>query len=269
VNRRPTVGFHDFLNSRPILHPFRHGLVETPFTLVIDTPANLAARFADGKLDMALIPSIEYARIPDAVIVPPVCIASLGAVETVLLYGEAAIEDIETVYVDPKSRTSVAMLEILFREVYRKEVTLVVGRDDRPDDLLRDADGVLVIGDAAFAVDRNRYVVHDLGALWYAYAGRPFVHAVMVARDGARWDAAVAAIADGLTSGLAHRELIVHEETADRRERDRLYDYLTKRIRYRLDAEEIDGLRHFLTQAKKLGLAERDDLVFYPESPDA
>ncbi len=263
MNRRPLIGIHDFLNSRPILHPFRSGLVEAPFTLVTDTPANLAVRFAEGELDMALIPSIEYARNPEAVIVGPICIASLGAVETVLLFSDKAIEDIESVCVDSKSRTSVAMLQILFKEVYHRDVTLTVCHESRLSDMLRDADGALVIGDDAFNVDHARHVVHDLGELWYAYAGRPFVHAVMVARAGAKWDGAVKALAEGLDAGLEHRELIAHAETDDHRLQDRYYDYLTKRILYRLEQEEIDGLAHFLTQAKRLGLADRDELLFY------
>ena len=122
MSRPLKAGFHDFLNSKPLLYPFRHGLVETPFELVTDAPSALADRFAAGELDMALIPSIEYGRIPDCVIAPVVCVASLGAVETVLLFSDKGIEDIESVAVDPRSRSSSAMLQILFHEKFNKTV---------------------------------------------------------------------------------------------------------------------------------------------------
>jgi chorismate dehydratase len=258
----PVVGLHDFLNSRPLLHPIRHGLVETPFTLVIDTPANLAARFAAGELDIALIPSIEYARIDDAVIIPDLCIASLGRVETVILFSDLAMEDIESVFCDPKSRSSVAMLQILFKELYGKQPAIIPGHDDL-DHMLRDADSALIIGDTAFKVDRQKYLTHDLGELWYQYAGRPFVHAVMVAHKGAAWEGAIHALGEAKRIGMEHRELVAKESATEWLSVEGAYDYLTKRIIYDLNPEQIDGLSHFLTKAKQLGLSPRDELQFY------
>ena len=85
---RPRVGIYDFLNSKPIINPILHGLVETPFELIIDSPSRLADRFSSGELDIAMIPSVEYARIEEAVIIPQICIASLGRVDTVLLFSK-------------------------------------------------------------------------------------------------------------------------------------------------------------------------------------
>jgi len=259
---RPRVGFHDFLNSRPILHPIRHGLVETPFELVIDTPSRLADRFHEGDLDMALIPSIEYAKNPDAVIVPDVCIASMGRVETVLLFSEMAMEDMESVCVDPKSRTSVAMLKILFKEKYGKEPSMIIGEDD-PAMMLRSADAGLVIGDAAFTIDKDKYVTYDLGELWFTHTGRPFVHAIMCSKRGEQWDRAIESIAEAKRTGLRDRELIARQTESDHRKADELYDYLTKRIHYDLGDEEKAGLAHFLETARAMGLADRSDLEFY------
>jgi chorismate dehydratase len=261
--QKPVVGFHDFLNSKPLLHPMRHGLLEVPFRLVIDAPALLADRFAAGELDMALIPSIEYARITDAVIVPVVCIASLGKVETVLLFSDLAVEDIETVAVDPKSRTSVAMLRIIFKERFGKDVNIVKGVEDDPEMLLRDAEAGLVIGDAAHLVDRERHVVHDLGELWFQHSGRPFVHALLCARRGARWDAAIAAIAEAKRLGIEHRELVARQEAKNPAEAKRFLEYLTGRIFYDLGEKEREGLEFFLSEARRMGLCQRDRLEFY------
>ncbi|MGK7346096.1 MAG: menaquinone biosynthetic enzyme MqnA/MqnD family protein [Candidatus Nitrospinota bacterium M3_3B_026] len=260
---RPRVGFHDFLNSKPLLYPFRHGLLETPFELIIDTPSRLADRFHEGDLDMALIPSIEYAMSEDAVIVPAVCIASLGPVETVVLFSEMAMEDMESVLVDPKSRSSVAMLRILFKEMYNREPAMITGGEESPADMLRSADGGLVIGDAAFSIDREKYVVYDLGELWFRRTGRPFVHAVLCSRRGRRWDKAVAAIEEAKSIGLRERELIARQEGRDHREADAILDYLTKRIIYDLGEEERDGLSAFLGKAEDMGLARRAGLEFY------
>ena len=263
MDQRPTVGLHDFLNSRPLTHPIRHGLVETPFTVVYDTPANLAERFHGGELDIALIPSIEYARAEDAVIIPDLCIASLGRVLTVIVFSELAIEDIETVVVDNRSRTSVTMLKILFKELYKKDVITIKSSDDDPAKMLRDADAGLLIGDAAFSIDRGKYLVADLGELWYQYAGRPFVHALLCAKEGKNWDTAVAALAEAKRVGLSHLDLVAKEEKRGEVAPEELYDYLTKNILYNLAEEEVAGLGHFLAQAKKMGEAPRTDIKFY------
>ena len=259
---RPVVGLHDFLNSKPILHPIRHGLMEVPFSLVIDTPAALADRFAAGDLDMALIPSIEYARISDAVIVPSVCIASMGKVETVLLFSDMAVEDIESVAVDPKSRTSVAMLQVIFKERFSKDVTIIKGLEDDPEMLLKDADAGLVIGDAAYRVDHKKHVAVDLGELWFQFSGRPFVHAVLCCRRGEKWDAAAAALQEARELGMEHRELVARQEAKNPQEVQRMIDYLNGRIFYNLGEKELDGLRFFLEEAKIMGLCERDELEF-------
>ena len=212
MDQRPIVGLHDFLNSRPITHPIRHGLVETPFTIVYDTPANLSDRFHEGELDIALIPSIEYARSEEAVIIPDLCIASLGRVMTVIVFSELAIEDVETVVVDNRSRTSVTMLKILFNELYKKEIITIKGSDDDPSKILRDADAGLLIGDAAFAINQEKYLVTDLGELWYKYAGRPFVHALLCAKEGKNWNKAIKALAEAKRIGLSHLDLVAKEE---------------------------------------------------------
>jgi chorismate dehydratase len=258
---RPRVGIHEFLNSLPILYPFRHGLVETPFTLVTDTPANLARRFAEGELDIALIPSIEYGRIPGAVISPAVCIASLGRVDTVLLFSEMGIEDVETVCVDPRSSSSVAMLKIIFRERFHRDIITVTGETD-PAMMLRSADAGLIIGDSAFSIDREKYVTHDLGELWFQHCGRPFVHAILCAREGQKWPQALAALAEAKEIGKNHIDLIARQSAKTHDEAERNIEYLTSRIRYDLNSDEIEGLSFFLSTAQAMGLCDRSDLAF-------
>jgi chorismate dehydratase len=261
---RPRVGIHEFLNSRPILYPFLHGLVETPFTLVTDSPANLAQRFAKGDLDIALIPSIEYGRNEDAVISPALCIASLGRVDTVLLFSEMAIDDMETVCVDPRSSSSVAMLKIIFQERFKRDIITITGETD-PAMMLRSADAGLIIGDSAFSIDREKYITHDLGEMWYQHCGRPFVHALLCAHKGAKWPHALSALAEAKEIGKSHIDLIARQTAKTREEAERNIEYLTTRIRYDLNKDEIDGAQYFLETATRKGLCQRSALKFYKE----
>ena len=54
--------------------------------LFTDTaPARCAEMLARGEVDAALVPVIEYQRIPDIAIVPDVCVGSRTAVRSVVL----------------------------------------------------------------------------------------------------------------------------------------------------------------------------------------
>ncbi|VAX24591.1 hypothetical protein MNBD_NITROSPINAE04-714 [hydrothermal vent metagenome] len=262
MSKRPRVGLHDFLNSKPLLHALRNGQVETPFDLVIDTPSKLADRFSAGDLDIALIPSIEYARIKGAVISPIFCIASLGKVDTVLLFSKLVIEDIESVAIDPKSRSSAAMLKILFKKEYGKELSTFMG-DEEPELLLHSADAGLVIGDMAFEVDREKYKTQDLGELWFKSFKRPFVHAVVCLKEGQRFDSALASLKQAKEIGIKNIEIIARQETQSEEEAKSLLKYLTSTIIYDLGDEEKKGLRYFLDSAKEMRLCDRSDLKFY------
>ncbi len=261
---RAKVGFHDFLNSKPILYAMRRGLVKTPFELIIDTPANLATMFHEKRLDIALIPSVEYGRSDDAVIIPTLCIASVGKVESVLLFTEGDIENMETVCVDPKSRTSVTALKILLKEFYQKEPEIIVGDGD-PETMLKTADGALLIGDLAYDIDKTRYVAHDLGEMWYRYSGLPFVHALLCCHKGERWDDAISSISQAKNIGLKQRALVAKQEGASSVQADKFLDYLSKRIHYDFGEEEKTGFIKFLTVAHAMGLVDRTYLDIYKD----
>ncbi len=62
---RPRLGIHSFLNAMPLVWPLIKGQMEHPFEVVFDTPARLADSLSAGRLDVAMVPSVEVARNPD------------------------------------------------------------------------------------------------------------------------------------------------------------------------------------------------------------
>ena len=62
----------------------------------------------DGELDTAPISSIEYARNADRLrLLPRLCVASEGAVESIQLVTRKPLEQVRVVAVTPESATSV------------------------------------------------------------------------------------------------------------------------------------------------------------------
>ena len=75
-------------------------------------PAQCAALLHEGRIDLGLIPAIEYLR-GDYRIVPGVAIGSDGEIASVAVFSRVPVDRIATLALDISSRTSVALTRIL------------------------------------------------------------------------------------------------------------------------------------------------------------
>lgn len=266
MEKRLRFGCHDFLNSRPITYALSEKLVEPPFDTVYAPPSKLSDMLKGDELDLAIIPAIEYSRIPGLKLVPGFSIAAKGEVRTVLLFSERDPWSAETVAVDPRSRTSVALLQILFKEFHDRDVKIIPVESSDPAVLMERGEAALIIGDEAFGIDRERLNVIDLAESWYRHTKKPFVFAILAVREGIDATTAVAALSEGRDIGFKRIDEICRKASAlNGIPEDICCDYLNKRIVYTLDEEAINGLKLFFELAEKHGLTEKSpDLTFYP-----
>jgi chorismate dehydratase len=260
-------GCHKFLNAKPLTYALTKGIIRHRFKLIFDTPANLSEMLKSERLDLAVIPSIEYARISDLKLIRGFSISSLGTVNTVLLFSKREIHDIETIAVDNSSRTSVAMLKIVLKERFKIGPEFipampVIGR------MMEIADAGLIIGDNALKIDRKRFVTYDLGEEWYLLTGRPFVHALLAARDGVDLGDGINILKRAIEIGIGSINDISSTESKRLKiSREVCIDYLTKRIRYVLGYDEIEGLKYFYKLSRDHGIIDSDvRLQFYDEA---
>ena len=179
------IGAVSYLNAKPLYHR----LCEfAPYVrLSMDVPSLLAEQLADGELDVALIPSVEYLRGAGLgyEIIPSFAIASRGSVRSVKLFSRVPWDQIGRLALDAGSRTSQVLARIWLdarhgvRPEQIEELPLGVSA------LESTADAVLVIGDRAMKVPGDPFhEVVDLGEAWHALTGLPFVFALWVARAG-------------------------------------------------------------------------------------
>src|SRR6266849_6341664 len=105
------LGAVSYLNTGPLVY----GLDEQPerFQVRFDVPSRCAALLHDNRVDLGLIPSIEFLHRPDYRIVPGVAIASDGPVASVALFSRKPVSEIESIAIDSGSRTAVALLKVL------------------------------------------------------------------------------------------------------------------------------------------------------------
>jgi chorismate dehydratase len=260
------VGAVSYLNAKPLYYRLCEFAPEV--RLSMDVPSRLAEQLAEGALDVALIPSIEYLRGVDRgyEILPGFAIAARGPVRSVKLFSRVAWAKIRRLALDAGSRTSQALARIWLDARHGARPAIVEELPLGVSALESTADAVLVIGDRAMKVPHDVFhEVVDLAEAWVEMTGLPFVFALWVARGGLDPGGLPGALERSRTEGLAHAaELARTHGPRLGLDFTACYDYLTKVLSYDLGEPEIGGLRRFAEMAARLGLApEGVSLVFH------
>jgi len=265
TERKLKFGFHDFINAQPLLIPLKEKEQQLGVTLVTGSPASLAEQLRAGELDLAMIPSIEYLKDAEQYrLLPGIAVASRGPVDTVLLASRLPLAEVQSIALDARSRTSAALLQILFGEVFPWNV-FMEATDPDPETMLKDHDAALIIGDPAFRL-RSLFPdlkIVDLSEQWFEQTGKTFVHAVVAVRKETQLDQEfLVTVQEAKTEGLSRLESIAQSES----ERSGIafetcHDYLSTKIIYDLGKEEIMGLQHFRDVCFEKGLIAQKEVI--------
>lgn len=267
--RRIRVGAVSYLNARPLIEELESAVPQVQ--LILDVPSRLADAMADARLDIGLIPVIEFFRAPTYTFLPGIAIASRGPVLSVTLFSRVEWHRIRTVALDEGSRTSAALVRLLLQLRHGLEVRYLPLPLDAPAETV-DADAVLLIGDRAMHACLPGWpFAYDLGTEWTDWTGLPMVYALWALRpelDPHDW---LAPFARAKQQGLARVGLIAQREAA-RLGLDAGYcrRYLNHIIRYDLGPRELDGLRRFWELTAQIGLTPPPDerrLAVHPRIP--
>jgi chorismate dehydratase len=256
------IGAVSYLNTKPLVYglPERLRAIDSSASLIFDLPSRLADALAAGRLDVALIPVVEYFRGRDYRIVSDAAIACRGPVWSVRLLSRKPISEIRTLAMDEGSRTSQALVRVLLWEQFRLRPTLVPFPIEQRAETI-DADALLMIGDRAMHPPPGVYrEIWDLGDRWCRWTELPFVFAVWAARGdlsrrGYDYASISAALRASRDEGLGAIEqisaghagpmgLTVSDCTA----------YFVRHLHFTLGAGELRGLDRFRTSADRLGL---------------
>lgn len=233
------LGRISYVNMAPVFYRLEADVEE-----VAGVPTELSRRLLGGELDLAPIPSIEYARHAEQLrVLPRLCVSSEGAVDSIQLVSKRPLEQVRSVAVTPESATSVVLTKVLLPEAEHVP-------------LGEEAEAKLLIGDAALKSAFEDPTPHyDLGRLWLERTGLPMVFAV--------W-----ASPEPTPEGLAElEEALVASVRLARAEPERLayeaserYGYppgflarYFEKLRYRFGPRERAGLLTFLELARDAG----------------
>ena len=243
------LGRISYVNMAPVFYR-----VDAEVEEVQGVPTDLNRKLLDGELDTAPISSIEYARNADRLrLLPRLCVASEGAVDSIQLVSRKPLEQVRVVAVTPESATSVALTKVLLPEA--EQVPLG-----------EEADAKLLIGDAALKSAFEDPTPHyDLGRLWLERTGLPMVFAVWAAPEPTHpqlpelEDALVASV----RQARAEPERLAYESSERYGYPAGFLARYFEKLRYRFGPRERAGLYTFLEMARDVGeLDEVPELRF-------
>ncbi|HEV2829625.1 MAG TPA: menaquinone biosynthesis protein [Pyrinomonadaceae bacterium] len=257
---KPRVAASSYLNTAPLIWAFQQGSLQDALELVTDAaPARCGDLLAQGRVEAALVPIIEYQRIFDVQIVPGVCVGSHSAVRSVILVSRHDdLSKIRSVALDSSSRTSQALIRIMFREFVGHEPKWT-SRDPDIQTMLQTNDAALMIGDPAMKVSLPGIHVFDLASLWHRFTDTGFVFAMWMARAGAVDTISRVDFAGARDEGLENIEQIIANYGEDLPlPVAEIWKYLKENITFHVDETLGEGMQLYFELAQKHGLIDHN-----------
>lgn len=265
---RPRVGHIQFINCYPLFY----GLIEKKFLLEIDlikgNPKDLSRMLKANLLDLAPIPSIEYARnYQDYVLMPDISISSDGEVKSIYLFSKVPIQDLQgkKVALTNTSATSQALLRIILARKYGVIPEYFTSMPELRA-MLMEADAALLIGDDALRArykTSDRLYIYDLGKEWKDLTGLPMVFAVWaIRREFAQSQLSqVKMIKDAFIDSMAYSLENINDVAAKASEwedfpAEYLVDYFAS-LRFDFDKSKHEGLLEYYRQANSMGIIDQ------------
>ena len=252
-----TIAASSYLNSAPLLWSFLHGPMSGTVEFVEAVPAKCAQLLAQREVEAALVPVIEYQRMPDVSLVRDVCVGSKEEVLSVVLVSRKdELGDIRTVALDESSRTSATLVKLIFREFLEIEPKWTT-HSPNIEGMLEENDAALIIGDPAMRFSRTEVKVWDLARLWRNYTGLGFVFAMWMVSNEAAEKSLQVDFAEARDKGLqALDEIVSFYQDKIPLTQEELRNYLSKNIAFSLDESMREGLQLYFDLAHKHGLIE-------------
>ena len=271
------IGRIPYINCYPVYGALDRGVVRLDAELVDGVPTDLNRRMAAGGLDISVVSAVEYARDSQRyLLLPDLAISCDGPVRSVMLFSKRPATELtgRNVVVSRSSMTSVALLELLFENVWHAKPRFVPG-DAEVSDVVEadsaDVDARLVIGDAALVLGSNhreRYPhVYDLGEMWKQWTGQPFVFAVWVAQRTTDVKEALLAHAGLIASrdwGLAHLPDLAEQAHRATGVARAICDEYLSGLDYGLSYPHLAGLTEFYRRLVERGRIPNGTLTFLP-----
>ncbi len=170
-----------YANTYPFIYGMKESGFEKKVILETDHPADCARKLISRKVDIGLIPVAALPMVENAEIIGDYCIGANGRVRTVMMFSNSHIEEIENVYLDYRSRTSVNLVKVLARHKWKRSFNWINTSEGFDFADIKGNEATVLIGDQCFEYENRFAVSFDLAQEWKDHTGLPFVFACWTA----------------------------------------------------------------------------------------
>jgi chorismate dehydratase len=237
-----------YLNAQPFIYGLKHHEVIKKIDLNLDIPSECARKLLNNEAAIGLVPVAVIPQLKDFEIIGKTCIGAIGKVASVLLCSDVPLNEIEQVFLDFHSRTSVTLVQVLSKHFWKINPNFIQAPDDYINHIQGKTAGV-IIGDRTFNLKKDFKYIYDLSEEWQKFTGLPFVFAAWVGRKG--MDSHVLKdFEEALQLGLKEKNLVIKDCQRLFGNSFDVAHYLNVNIQYELDEEKMKGLRLFYEYLK-------------------
>jgi chorismate dehydratase len=289
--RKLRISIVEYLNTAPLVWGFTDGPLAGKYDLSFTVPSQCAEALRRGDVDLAIIPSIEYQRIDNLVVMPGISVAAKDEVRSLLVVAKKPIELAKRIALDSSSRATQALVKILADDLWRIRPEFVEVPPDASE-MLKNADAALIIGDPALRIAMKMEAlaakvasgedcckgdpedmpvpgfettfVYDVAYQWRELTGKPCVLAVWAGRPEAMTPEVIADFHASKEYGVSRIREICEAASIklDMPPRE-LERYLIENIHFGLEEEYLEGLRLYYEKAAAIGIIPRNNPLHF------
>lgn len=241
------IGKFGYINNYlPYYHLEKEGVAE----IVESSPKDMIDLIEYGKIDYAPIPSFYYLKNKDRLKRYKFCVASDGRVYSVIVVSrDGKVGD--EIGVTCETTTSLNLLKIVLEELNLRCKLIPTGKRFA-EEILRDFDSALVIGDSAIKAIGRFEVIMDLGEVWKEITGYPMVFGISSSlKDVKECDEIVL---KSLKWGLKNFDIVVKSASLKFGLSEDFLNSYFKSLKHVMDKKCERGLRAFEELCKDYGL---------------
>ena len=158
------------------------------------------------------------------------------------------IQDVQEIYLDYQSRTSVELLKILCREYWKINPLFKQSKVGFENNINKNT-AALIIGDRAFHANHKYEFVYDLSKYWTKMTGLPFVLACWISNKEISKDFLLE-FNNSLKRGISNIQQSIKKENENIKLQNNADDYLNNKISYILDDKKRKGMNLFISKIK-------------------
>lgn len=272
------IGVSEASYLRPLWYGLRNS--EGDLDIQVDIPAQLpiALQQRAGNLRCAFLSPIDYARHGgDYCIVPGVGVFSANRSNTIQLFINSDVRDIEKIAVDIRVTSEIVLAKIILaekypnRELFKRTLQFLPMLPNRSE-MLRKADAALIVNlHPVERVDEQPFAL-DLVEEWNDMTGLPYVHGCWVGHDEEDMGGLVKELLRSKEQGVIHlgqiTDMLAVEENLSRQ----IASQYLSTFSYEFGEVEQESMTEFMKYSYFHGiLPDVPDLSFFevepPQSP--